>query len=403
MKTNTDTSLINQASPRPAMNNQISSQDSAIPVPTLTINRPPAITWHHLAMNEACVSAPALGSAKDAVTYKSDITYATGDRALAAFKEACKSYASSTIETGVGPDADQWLADQATEYVSLDVPADGHDHQLDIDIVPRLDGRAIAATDIVVEPDAHLTVTIRIDSPEGGAGLTGSRLRIVALDRSVVEIQQLQTLDQGWRHIDALGIVEADNARVHVDQLVLGSSEVTMGLSSDVRGYAARCDVDTRYLGQNATKIDFNYVLHQRGKQTQCTLIANGILTGHASKLLRGTIDLVHGCKGSVGRETETVLLTSEHAVNKTIPVILCDEEDVQGDHGATIGHINPAQMEYMQTRGLSIDRIEHLFVRSTLDYARAHVASDAARTSIDALAKRTIGESLDDDEEVIR
>jgi Fe-S cluster assembly scaffold protein SufB len=97
------------------------------------------------------------------------------------------------------------------------------------------------------------------------------------------------------------------------------------------------------------------------------------------------------------------VLLTSEHAVNKTIPVILCDEEDVQGDHGATIGHINPAQMEYMQTRGLSIDRIEHLFVRSTLDYARAHVASDAARTSIDALAKRTIGESLDDDEEVIR
>ena len=36
----------------------------------------------------------------------------------------------------------------------------------------------------------------------------------------------------------------------------------------------------------------------------------------------RGTIDLVHGCKGSVGSEQETVLLADERVANRTVPVI---------------------------------------------------------------------------------
>ena len=35
-----------------------------------------------------------------------------------------------------------------------------------------------------------------------------------------------------------------------------------------------------------------------RGRKTECEIDANGVLTGTSKKVYRGTIDLVHGCKG---------------------------------------------------------------------------------------------------------
>ena len=81
----------------------------------------------------------------------------------------------------------------------------------------------------------------------------------------------------------------------------LGAGRAYTGLDADLRGDDARLDIDTRYLGHASQQRDFNYVAHQRGRRTVCNLDANGVLEGESEKTLRGTIELVHGCKGSVG------------------------------------------------------------------------------------------------------
>ncbi len=53
---------------------------------------------------------------------------------------------------------------------------------------------------------------------------------------------------------------------------------------------------------------------------------SNGILSGNAFKLFRGSIDFVKGCAGSVGNEKEDVLLLGENVVNQTIPLILAQK-----------------------------------------------------------------------------
>ena len=80
--------------------------------------------------------------------------------------------------------------------------------------------------------------------------------------------------------------------------------------------------------------------LHE-GKKTQSNMQAGGVLRDHAFKLYRGTIDFKWGAKGAVGNEKEDVLLLSNDVVNQTIPLILCAEEDVEGNHGATIGKLD--------------------------------------------------------------
>ena len=111
------------------------------------------------------------------------------------------------------------------------------------------------------------------------------------------------------------------------------------------------------------------------------------MLAGRSSKTLRGTIELVHGCKGSVGSEQETVLLADERVVNRTVPVILCDEDDVAGNHGATIGHIRPEQLLYLASRGISPDDAERLFITATYQGAAIDAPDERTRTAVARLA----------------
>ncbi len=45
-------------------------------------------------------------------------------------------------------------------------------------------------------------------------------------------------------------------------------------------------------------------------------------------------------------------LLLGEDVVNRTIPLILCAEEDVEGNHGASIGQLDEDILFYMNSEG---------------------------------------------------
>ena len=62
------------------------------------------------------------------------------------------------------------------------------------------------------------------------------------------------------------------------------------------------------------------------------------------------------------------MLLLSDQAHNQSIPVILCAEEDVEGDHGATIGQIPEEVIFYLTSRGISEEAIYSLMARSKLE-----------------------------------
>ena len=244
-----------------------------------------------------------------------------------------------------------------------------------------------AAIDVVAAPGSSLSLAIALDSPAPGAGVVGTRLRVFAGADARVDIVSTQTLDDSWTALDDAGIVLDERARVQLRQTVLGAGRSYTGLDVDVRGDDARLDIDTRYLGHAAQQRDFNYVAHQRGRRTVCNLDANGVLAGESEKTLRGTIELVHGCKGSIGSEQETVLLADERVANRTVPVILCDEDDVAGNHGATIGHVAPKQLFYLASRGISPDDAERLFIAAAFEEAAIGAPDERTRAAVARLA----------------
>ena len=83
------------------------------------------------------------------------------------------------------------------------------------------------------------------------------------------------------------------------------------------------------------------------------------------------------------------MLLVDEQVENKTIPVILCDEDDVAGNHGATIGHVAADQLFYLKCRGLSQEAAEGLFATATLEETALTIADKTVRAGVARLAER--------------
>jgi Fe-S cluster assembly scaffold protein SufB len=252
---------------------------------------------------------------------------------------------------------------------------------------------SVAAIDIVAGRGSTAKLSILVDSPEAGTGsqpgVTGTTVRIFADADARVAIGRTQTLEDGFTDIDDMGLFAHDRARIEVRQTVLGAGEAFTGLAGDLRGDSAHIGVQTHYLGHGTQSRDFNYALRHHGARTRCKLQANGVLAGESRKVLRGTIDLVRGCKGAEGSENETVLLVDEGVRNKTVPVILCNEDDVAGNHGATIGHIRQEQLFYLASRGLSPAAAESLFALAMVEQAALDASNDAERAAVTRLGER--------------
>lgn len=319
----------------------------------------------------------------------------------ASLEEAALDVATA-FETGIGADARAYLNFLARETMVLAAAKDARE-QATIRVEAEAGEAAAASIDVVAAPGSTFDLVVALDATaamgadDAAAALAGTTLRVFAGSHARVNVTVYALGTPAAKLLDDEGYVLDEAAHVNVRHVVLGGELTVTGLAADVRGDTARLDIDTRYLASGSEQRDFNYVVRQRGRKTVSNMNANGVLTGTSKKVLRGTIDLVHGCKGSEGSEQETVLLASEGVDNKTVPTILCDEDDVAGNHGATIGHVRPEQLFYLESRGVSAEAAEALFIRAKLEDAALTAPDERIRASILRLGEALIPGFTDD------
>lgn len=326
----------------------------------MTINKLPAKTWRWLGLNETQVQGVQAddGSSQPQVTL-------LGDGLKMQHLPQC---ALDFLNTGVGGDLDK-LAGSAGNVLHLRVVNDSDKEQKAVLNFNYADGKNnLDKVEIYAEAGSNLTVLMNVSSAVEAVGTAALQSRIYAGAGAKVRLIQVQLLGNGFTHFNDIGCKADDNASVEVLQLELGGRAVYSGALADLTGAASSFKVETGYYGRGTQLLDMNYVALHRGKKTGSYLAADGVLKDEARKLYRATIDFKTGSAGSVGEEQESVLLLNDGVVNQTIPLILCSEEDVQGNHGASIGRLDEDLLFYLMSRGFSKDEAVNMMARAKID-----------------------------------
>lgn len=155
---------------------------------------------------------------------------------------------------------------------------------------------------------------------------------------------------------------------VELLQVLLGRGDVYTDSRFVLKGDGSALTADMGYLGQARQVLDMNLVVDHYGKKTASRIDASGALKDAAKKIFRGTIDFKTGSSDSAGSEQETVLMLGEDVVNKTVPLILCAEENVVGNHGATIGELDDDTLFYFESRGIDRQTAENILARASIE-----------------------------------
>lgn len=286
------------------------------------------------------------------------------------------------IECGMGQEVTDYVESQAFKSDFYNVPARTKREEPIVVAVSAAQNQC-ANTGIIVREGAEATLVIAAfagdvdgNAPTGSDANDDALPTSAALTRIVVEagaklhLIEMLGVNEGQQHLESVGLEIHQDAAVDVKQYALGGSTIGLGLTANLVGAQARLDLNNRYHATHEETLDINHLVRMRGTSTRALLTESGVLNEAAKKTLRATIDLVRGAKDAQGNEIETVMILGDDVVNKTMPAILCDEDDVAGNHGATIGSVSPEQLDYLAARGLSHQAAEQMFIRALFEDA---------------------------------
>ena len=194
---------------------------------------------------------------------------------------------------------------------------------------------------------------------------------------------KVQLLGNKTLQLDDTSFVCGQHSKVDFIQIELGGNHIDSGIYADLQGNYSDIKTHVTYLFKDKQFLDMNHWVVQHGKRTKCDMYVDGTLKDQAQKIFRGTIDLQKGCSGSTGNEMENTLTLSPKVVNKSMPNILCLEDDIAAEHGATIGKLSKEVLFYMESRGIDEVTAQKIIARAKIQRASDFIPDESIKEVI--------------------
>lgn len=235
----------------------------------------------------------------------------------------------------------------------------------DVNLEYKLDDSNLIEINLITAEEGQ-TINVVTDYKSDSAKISETLNILYAKKNSVINITRLNRLGFNTRNIDQRYTYVEDGAKVNYINVDLGASETVVHYLTELKGVEAEGTLKAIYIGNKNRLIDLSHNMHHYGKKTNSDMEIKGVMMDKAKKFFRGTLDFKKGSTASEGSEVETVLLLNEGVRNVSVPLLLCREDDVIGNHAASAGQIDGEKLFYLMSRGFSEDEAKRMVVESS-------------------------------------
>lgn len=246
--------------------------------------------------------------------------------------------------------------------------------------------------ELLVQAGGNSTLTIVYNSKTMKHCFHNGGLKIIANDDAIVNVNVINFLNEESDNFESIENVIGKNSKINYTIVDLGGKNSITNYYADIKGESAENDLKTVYLGTDNQLKDINYIAELRGKKTNVDIDVQGALAGSAKKNFKGTIDFKSGCKKSKGNENEFCMLLSDKAKSIALPMLLCSEDDVEGNHSTASGKVDNKILFYVMSRGLSYKEAVKLLVKSNFTTIIDRISDENLKEEV----IRRIDEKLD-------
>jgi Fe-S cluster assembly protein SufD len=251
----------------------------------------------------------------------------------------------------------------------------------DRDILPRVL--------VVAETGSALTV---VEDHTGG----GRDARVVAVTEIIAgpgsDVRHV--LAERWAdgvmgHVTVRALIDRD-ARFHGVSAGLGGSLGKFDLGGILDGPGAHSEHIGVTLPVGRQHLDHHTVHRHTSGRTWSNIDFKAAVTDRARSAYTGLIRIEQQAGGSEAYQENRNLLLSEQARADTIPELEILTDDVSCSHGATAAPVDPEQIFYLQSRGMTAREALRLVVRGFVEPTLAQMP-DGLRAELEELVERRL------------
>ncbi|MDO4283225.1 MAG: SufD family Fe-S cluster assembly protein [Clostridia bacterium] len=237
--------------------------------------------------------------------------------------------------------------------------------------------------ELIANENTNATVILKYEATCNEACFHNLILKVFAHENSNLNVIIINFMNLSSHHFMSIDNELGDYANVNYTIIDLGGKESITNYYSNLVGKASQNHINVIYLGKENELFDLNYIGELRGEKSDIHIEVEGALADHSKKHFKGTIDFKKGAKKAKGNENESCMLLSDTAKSLSLPMLLCSEEDVEGNHSSSAGKIGKSELFYLMSRGFNEKEAMKLMVRAKFNHIIESIKNETLKEEI--------------------
>ncbi|HII53641.1 hypothetical protein COT30_04235 [Candidatus Micrarchaeota archaeon CG08_land_8_20_14_0_20_49_17] len=197
----------------------------------------------------------------------------------------------------------------------------------------------------------------------------------------------LLNLDRG-RLITKLNIHFAKDSQAKIFFVQTGlASDYAINALLDAEGASA--EVNGVFVGGGNGTANTAIAVTHAVSHTSSSVSMHRLLKGSSSSNFHGTIKITKAAQSSDSFLEDRALMVGKQAKAFSVPSLVIDANDVKAGHSASIGSIDPAQLFYLQTRGMDAAGAARLIAEGFFQPLFAKIEKEEHRNQLRRVIER--------------
>ena len=288
------------------------------------------------------------------------------------------------ITYGLGDFFTNQVLEKANKNINIEI--DGSDEKnINIDNILSSDNlNLIDNVKILANENSKATIVIKYKSDKNNIeSFHNGIIKIIAKNNSNINIIIVNLLSETSNNFLSIDAELEESSKIKATIIDFGGKNSITNYYSNLIGDLSDNKLESIYLGKNNQLIDINYIAELRGKKSNIDINVQGALKNQAKKHFKGTIDFKKGCKKATGNENEECMLLSNKAKSIALPMLLCSEEDVEGNHSSSAGKVGEKELFYIMSRGFNFKEAMKLMVRAKFNKILENIKNEDIKNEI--------------------
>ena len=214
-------------------------------------------------------------------------------------------------------------------------------------------------------PRIHLVVgahsRLRSFATSYAVGSESAHLRVPALEIFLDEgasLDHVQCLGgkPAW-HLESLRAALKRNARLSALHVTFGGQVVRHSYRVFLKGENSEVNLSGLWMLSGKRTAHTHAIVEHEAPHTRSMQHFKGVLSGTSQSSFEGKILVRPEAQKTEAYQINNNLILSQGAQAHAKPNLEIFADDVKASHGATVSQLDPEQLFYMQTRGISVER----------------------------------------------